>query len=191
MSNNRGLSGKGLWGLFILLAGFAMLCGIAALPFYWSSLIDDQLGAARNDLRFIEAKINNAKIAKPPQLTAADDIGPVFISGGTAGLALADLQRRLAQMAEQSGLAITRTQPLQSEGSNGLATLRMEVEATGTIESLRNYLVAIETGAPLIFVNQAQLSAPEGNAASDKSLPSDKLSVVLQLEAYGWWQGGS
>lgn len=64
----------------------------------------------------------------------------------------------------------------------------MEVEASGSIESLRGYLLAIETGQPLIFVNSAKISAAEFQTENAAELPSSKLAVALQLEAYGWWE---
>jgi Type II secretion system (T2SS), protein M subtype b len=180
------LSRQGAWGLTILSLAILAMSGMAALPYYWNAVATVQLTESRNELRFVEAKLKSAKRTQRMGLSAADNIEPLFISGATSGLALADLQRLVGNIAELNGMVIERTQPLQTEYSNGLAVLRMEVEASGNIENLRGYLLAIETGQPLIFVNSAKISALESQSENALELPSDKLTVALQLEAYGW-----
>jgi Type II secretion system (T2SS), protein M subtype b len=182
------LSRQGVWGLAILLIAILAMSAIAALPYYWNAMASAQLNESRNELHFVEAKLKSAKRTQRIGLSAADNIEPLFTSGATSGLALADLQRLVGNIAEVNGMVIERTQPLQTEYSNGLAVLRMEVEASGSIENLRGYLLAIETGQPLIFVNSAKISASESQTENAVELPSDKLTVALQLEAYGWWE---
>jgi hypothetical protein len=185
-SRKAWLSRQGAWGLAILLIAILALSGIAALPYYWNAMATAQLNESRNELRFVEAKLKSAKRTQRMGLSAADNIEPLFTSGATSGLALAELQRLVGNIAEVNGMLLERAQPLQTEYSNGLAVLRMEVEASGSIESLRGYLLAIETSQPLIFVNSAKISASESQTENAAELPSDKLTVALQLEAYGW-----
>lgn len=178
-------------GLALLLGAACLAVLVAWLPFYWRSTIDDEIGTARTELRFIEARINAAKGVTRPQLTASDDIAPLFLAGGTAGLSIADLQSRVAALAAAAHVTIVRSQPLQTDKQTGAAVVRSEVEATGSIESLRDFLIALEGGEPLMFVTQAQISAPvaaAANAAADGALPSENLTALLQIEAYGWWE---
>ena len=91
-------------------------------------------------------------------------------------------------MAEQNGLVVERTQPLPTEEKDGAATLRLEIETGGSIEGLRGFLHGLETGTPLIFVRSAHVSAGPAEADAGRSLPSERLSVRLELEAYGWWE---
>ena len=85
-------------------------------------------------------------------------------------------------------MVIERTRPLPTDIRQGLASLRMEVNTSGSIEDLIGYLHAIETGAPLIFVNQVHI-APGQHAADGE--PSDNLSVRLEVEAFAWWEKAS
>jgi hypothetical protein len=182
------LSRRGAWGLAILVTAVLTMGAVAALPHVWYAVNDARLAESRIDLRFIEAKMKAANGTRPTGLTASDNIEPLFVGGATSGMALAGLQRLIGKLAEENGMVVERTQPLQTEHSNGLAVLRMEVEAAGSIENLRGYLLAIEAGQPLIFVNQAKISAPVSADESGTVLPSDKLAVALQLETYGWWE---
>ena len=184
-----GLSKQGVYGLALLFAAACLVAVTAWLPYVWYGTIAGQTGTARTELRFIEARINAAKGASRPQLSAGDDVAPLLLTGGTAGLSLADLQTRVATLATAAHITIVRNQPLQTDRQSGLAVLRSEVEAAGSIESLRDFLIALETGEPLIFVNQVQISGPAAAAAdANGPLPSENLTALLQIEAYGWWE---
>jgi general secretion pathway protein M len=112
----------------------------------------------------------------------------MFVKGGTSGVAMAEMQRVLVDMAGKHGMVVERTRPLPNDTRQGLAALRMEVNASGSIEALRGYLHQIETGTPLIFVNQVHI-AP-GPAVPDGDI-SDNLSVRLEVEGFAWWENAS
>ncbi len=187
-TGKRRLSGKGRWGLVLVITGCLGLVAAAVLPFVWTASLAAELGEKRIELTFIESRLKAAKGGVKVRLTAGDNIEPLFVAGTTPGLALAGLQGFLGKLASDNGMAVERLQPLQAENEGGLAVLRMEVEAAGSIENLRNYLLAIEAGQPLIFVNRIRIAAPEGGPQEGNALPSERLSVALQLEAYGWWE---
>ena len=181
------MSNEGKWGSAILAAGLVLVICLAVVPFLLAAAEGDRLSSARTERDFLAAKRNASTGGKPSGLTATDDIDPVFLEGTTPGLALAALQRRVEAMTLDAGVALLRSQPLQTENRDGLAVIRMEVEATGSLTALRDFLRAMEAGQPFVFVNQAKLApAGQGEADGDGSLPSDRLIASLQLEAYGW-----
>ncbi len=182
------LSRAGAMGLAMAAGAVVLLAIAASLPYFWHSAIVAQLSESRELLTLIESKSRTAANRKGAVLTPADDIAPLFVTGGTAGLALAELQRLAGTLAEQNGLVVERTQPLPAEEKNGAATLRLEIETSGSIEGLRGFLHGLETGTPLIFVRSAHISAGSAEADAGGSLPSERLSVRLELEAYGWWE---
>lgn len=182
------LSKAGAMGLAMAIGAVALLAIAASLPYFWRSVIAAQLSESRGLLTLIETKSRTAAIRKGAALTPADDIAPLFVTGGTSGLALAELQRLAGAMAERNELVVERTQPLPTEEKDGAATLRLEIETSGSIEGLRGFLHGLETGTPLIFVRSAHVSAGPAEADAGRSLPSERLSVRLELEAYGWWE---
>ena len=121
------------------------------------------------------------------RLTEADDIDPVFVTGSTPGLAIAEMQSFASKLAGESGMTVQRLQPLQADRDGNLAVLRIEAEVTGNIEGLRSYLLAIESGVPMVFINRIRIAAPE-SVAEGGALPSDQLTATLQLESFGWWE---
>ncbi len=187
-SGKRKLSGRGLTGLALVIAALAAMAAVAALPFVWYSASSAELADSRNALRLLEAKLKNATRGERPPLVVSDDIAPMFVSGTTPGLALAELQRLAGKLAQDNGMVVERTQLLPTENSGGLAVLRMEIETSGSLADLRGYLLAIETGEPLILIKEATIGVPAAAGDAGAALPSDHLSVALQVEAYGWWE---
>jgi hypothetical protein len=185
------LSRRGLYGLLLFATAAIVMLLVASLPYYWLSAIGGDMDQAQTELRFIEARINAAKGDSRPQLAAGDDIAPLFLTGGTSGLLLADLQTHITSLAVASHMTVIRSQPLQTDRQEDLAVLRVEVEASGNIENLRDFLAALETGEPLAFVNQVQIITQPASQAAEGTLPSENLTAVLQIEAYGWWGSSS
>jgi hypothetical protein len=186
-ARNRRLSPQGAWGLGILAAAALLLGTAAALPHAWFARTEARLAEARAEFAFLEARLGADKSVRKRQLTAADNVDSLFMPGTTSGLAQAEMQGLVGRLAQQHGMVVERSQPLPAEVRDGIAVLRMDVEASGSLENLRGYLLAVETGEPLIFVTRAKIAVDESRI-DEAALPSDRLAVALQLEAYGWWE---
>jgi hypothetical protein len=181
------MTAKATWGAVLLAGSVVAMTGIAALPYALRGEQLDTLAEKRLELRFMEARLKTTQNGPKNRLTEADNIDPVFVNGQTPGLAVAEMQSFASKLAGESGMAVQRLQPLQADRNGNLAVLRIEAEVTGSIEGLRRYLLAIESGVPMVFVNRLRIAAPE--AASDEGvLPSDQLTATLQLESFGWWE---
>ncbi len=174
-------------GLALLISAVLAMAALAALPFALQASELSGLAEKRLELRFMEARLKSAKEGPQNRLTEADNVDPLFVSGTTTGLAVAEMQAFASKLAQASGLAVQRLQPLQADRDGKLAVLRIEAEVTGSIEGLTQYLLAVEAGQPMMFVNRMKIAAPE--ALSDTgALPSEQLTVTLQLESFAWWE---
>jgi hypothetical protein len=182
------MTGKASWGLTLLVLAVIAMAGLAVLPYVWQQWQQPVLAEQRLELRFLEAKLNKAHSGPKNQLSEADDVTPLFVSGTTTGLAMAEMQGIASQLATANGMTVERLQPLQTDQEDRLATLRMEAEVSGSLDNLRHYLAALESAVPLMFVNRMKIAAPENADAGGDALPSDQLTVTLQLESFGWWE---
>jgi hypothetical protein len=175
------LSREGWKGLVFLVAAAILMALVVAAPYAWRSAVASQIEEKQRFLTLLEAKARS----KPQFQDALNPrtVDTAFITGATSGLATAELQRLLVDTAEKHGMVVERTRPLPAESGEGVVSLRMEVNTSGSIEALRGYLYALETGAPLIFVNQVHImtaqGAPEGEA-------SEHLNVRLEVEGFAW-----
>ena len=187
MTAVSGLSARARWGAALIAGGLCLLAMLAATPFVWRHVMQSQLDEGRQLLTLIESRLDAAGKGRKATVLAAADAALAYVPGATAGLATANLQKLLVDLATASGQRVERVQPLPAEEKNGLAQLRLEIATTGNVESLRSYLLAIETGTPLLFIREAHLSTPTAVSGDTGQLPSDNLAVSLQVEAYGWW----
>ena len=162
-----------------MMFGLALVITAAAAPYFGIASAQQQIAERANELRFLEKKLGAAHKSRLA-IGATDDFAPMFVAGTTPGLGLAELQRRIGEVAAQSGMTVARAQPLVSDQEAG-SVLRMDVEMTGNIEALRGFLLALETGLPVIFVREAKIAAaPEGS-----------LVVALQIESHGTWEAAA
>ncbi len=178
------------WGVVIIAVALLLALALAAAPYVWRDGLADQVAEKHNEVRLLAARISAAEQNRAPAIAAGDSYGALFVAGSTTGLAMATLQRHVANLAQQNGMELERTQALQAEEKDGVSILRMEAEATGSLEAVRGYLLALEAGDPLLFITAAKISVPPGTDAGSAALPSDRLTVALRLEAYGT-PGGS
>lgn len=175
---------KGLSGLVILVAAIAGMAAAAAAPFYWTASIEPQIAEKAEMLALLERKMSaSGRSAAPARI----DTDAVYVKGTTPGLAGAELQRLVAELALASGMKIEKLEVLPAEERDGATVLRLDVDTVGTIVALRAYLHAIETGAPLIFVREAHIGVDKQDNEEVAVLPSERLTVGLQLEAVAWW----
>jgi hypothetical protein len=170
------LSPQGIWGLVLLALGLMLGIAAAIAPYYGTVLARQSIAERSADLRFLEKKIGAAPRSRLA-ITADDDFGAMFVAGKTPGLGLAELQRRIGDIAAKSGMTVARAQPLGSGQDDG-SVLRMDLEMAGNIQSLRDFLLALETGLPVVFVREARIAAG----------PDESLVVALQIESYGAWE---
>lgn len=186
-SGTSRFSGKGLAGAMLLLLVLLGLGGAAAAPFYWRQATAPELEESRRMLALIEQKLKDAEANRKPQEVTAANAGQAFVEGTTAGLATASLQKVMVDAAKANKMRVERVQPLPAETTGGLTRLRLDIEVVGGLEGLRNYLLAIESGAPLIFVKEFHITTPLNREEEPNPYPAENLSVSLQVEAYSWW----
>jgi hypothetical protein len=181
------LSRQGLTGAGLLVIVLLALAAAASSPFYWRQAIEPELEESRRMLALIEQKLMDAEANRKPQAVNAANAGQAFVEGTTAGLATASLQRVMVDLARASKMRVERVQPLPAEINGGLARLRLDIEVVGGLEGLRNYVLAVESGAPLIFVKEFHVTTPLNREEEPNPYPAENLSVSLQVEAYSWW----
>lgn len=183
---HRSLNRQAAAGLIVLAAAAAVLIVLAGLPHWWTMVTKEDIALRQAEAKFLEARVSKASAGSRAGFVAGDDVRPIFLAARTAGLGHAALQREVDRRAEESGLAVMRIQPLQSDEAGNLTTLRMEVEASGSIEALQQFLVALEAGTPFVFVSAARIAPGRADDPESSALPSENLNVSLQLEAFAW-----
>ncbi len=174
---------RGITGLGVLVLSVAAMVVVAAAPFAWTASLAPSIAEQGDMLALLERKVSGSGKGLRPLPIDAD---AVYVKGTTPGLAGAELQRVVAELAQTSGMKLEKMEVLPAEERDGATVLRLDVDTVGPIMALRSYLHAIETGAPLIFVREAHIGVDGQDNESTTVLPSERLTVSLQLEAVAW-----
>jgi Type II secretion system (T2SS), protein M subtype b len=155
-----------------------------SLPLFAASIAAD-LGDRQEFLSLLERKASSIARNRPPDDLDEQAARGALILGATTGLLSAELQRIVTAQAASSGVVITRMQPLESDAVKPIKSLRMEIEASGSMTGLRDFVHGTETGLPLIFISEAHIAAGGGDAVGTVAPSGPALSIRLTIEAYG------
>ncbi|HET6159922.1 MAG TPA: type II secretion system protein GspM [Dongiaceae bacterium] len=82
-----------------------------------------------------------------------------YLSGGTDALAAVALQDRVRDLVDANGGNLRSMQPLLGVDEQGFRRITVRVEMTATIEPLFETLYALETGMPVLFVENLDIQS--------------------------------
>jgi general secretion pathway protein M len=117
---------------------------------------------------------------------AAEHRGSPFLEGPTVTVAGAALLQRVATAVGNAGGTIQSSQVevAGSQSKDGVVELAVNCEMEQS--ALQNVLYDLESGMPLLFVDQLDVQVPQMTAISDSN--TGRIRVVLGVS--GQWQGG-
>jgi hypothetical protein len=157
-----------------------LLAVMASLPYFWAAREEANLAETRSELAFLQKKRESRATSGTSQVSADDDTSSMLLSGNTAGLASAAFQTKVSGLAAENNLTLSRMSSLLSEPRGALQSVKLDISATGEIENLRSFLVALEGTSPFMFVRDAKVS----KAVTKDDSQSRTLEINLRLEAF-------
>jgi general secretion pathway protein M len=160
-------------GFVVLALGLAAL--VAIVPFVRMAAVGEEVAAAR-DLLAQQQRLALAAAGRPTQAGRE-----ALIVGESSGVAGAELQRVISELARQNGLALRSTQVVPAKREADLTVLAVEVSLQGGMEGLRALLHALETGAPMLFIDALSAKSAAEKVAGRPVL----LDVSLKVRGYG------
>lgn len=172
-------------GMAVLAVAVLALLALAYSLLAWQQAEADRLRQAVSEHEMVVARAAKAARDGAARLTAADNVAPMFLEGDTPGLAFAKFQSIVGEAASKAGLAVKRMQPVDTGDNEAGVPYRLSVDAEGSVTQMRDFLVAVEAGLPVMFVTglEAQPSAATGEGGE---YPSEALRMTVRIEAYGW-----
>ena len=108
-----------------------------------------------------------------------------FLKGSTDALAAADLQDQVNNLVADKGGTLQSIQPMPGVEEKGLMRITLRVQMTGTTETLFDVLYALESGSPVLFIDELDIqnrsSVRDGaDAGGDARI----LTVAFDLSGY-------
>lgn len=117
---------------------------------------------------------------------ASGPSGSPFLEGPTLTIAGAALQQRVASAVKEAGGSVLSSQiELQApDAKPGYISLSASCEMDQAM--LQQLLYDLESGMPLLFIDQLQVQAPSVSDGSGAEQPAGRLKV--QIDVSGQWQ---
>ena len=134
----------------------------------------DRLAAARASL---EAQL--AAIEQKP------DTAAYYLSGATDALAAASLQARVTALVEGSGATLLSIQTLTSSEDRGLRRVAIRLQMTAEIAPLVRVLHGLESGIPLLFVDNLELQS-QAAPAIEPDAAQASVPLIVGFDLYGY-----
>lgn len=134
----------------------------------------DRLAAARTSL---EAQL--AAIEQKP------DTAAYYLSGATDALAAASLQARVTALVEGNGASLLSIQTLTSSEDRGLRRVAIRLQMTAEIAPLVRVLHGLESGIPLLFVDNLELQS-QAAPAIEPDAAETSAPLIVGFDLYGY-----
>lgn len=118
-----------------------------------------------------------------------DPFRPHYLKNSNPALASAELQDRVLQIAQTTGIRITSTQVLPPKDAEGFRQIGLTLALTGTIGQLKQALFAIESAEPLLVIESLSVRSPLTRAYKPAPGNAPDLQVHLTLVGHALVEG--
>ena len=142
---------------------------------------------ARDQLARFEraAAMRPALLKQIKEFEAQQNALGYFLRGATDALAAADLQDRVNDLIAGKGGTLQSIQPMPGVEEEGLMRITLRVQMTGTTDTLFDVLYALESGSPVLFIDELDVQNRSSvRAGSDASGDAGILTVAFDLSGY-------
>jgi general secretion pathway protein M len=129
-----------------------------------------------------------ALVAQAEALEHRQDAGEYYLAGGTDALAAVALQDMVKEVVGSGGGSVHSMQPLSGMEERGFRRVTVRLQLIATTGSLFHILYALESGRPLVFVdnfgvqNRARPAVGQNGAQPALEDPS----LVVEFDLYGY-----
>jgi general secretion pathway protein M len=149
--------------------------------------IDQEIDDSRDQLAHFE-RLAAMRPVVAQQLQQADSQHTgqgYYLNGGTDALAAAGLQDRINALVADNGGTLRSTQPMPGVEEQGFRRITLKVQLTATIEELFDTLYELESGAPILFVEDLDIqSRIERRKTGDKAGSNESQAILLLAVAF-------
>ena len=152
--------------------------------------IDREIGDAQEQLAHFErlAAMRPAVAQQLQQVDSQQTAQGHYLSGGTDALAAAGLQDRINALVAANGGTLRSTQPMPGVEEQGFRRITLKVQLTATTEQLFDILYELESGAPILFIEdldiQSRIVRRQARAGASESQSIALLAVAFDLSGY-------
>jgi general secretion pathway protein M len=131
------------------------------------------------------ARLEAAHQRSGPKPAASEEAGAApdtaFLNAPTSGLAGAQLEAYLSQLAQAQQASVSSSGVQQANHSDAPEIVRVQAALDIRYDALQTLLYQLETGTPYVFVDSLTLQPP--NSTSQSAAPESIMKVTLNLHS--------
>jgi general secretion pathway protein M len=183
----RPQSFSSLLAVGILVAGLCLLGLLAALPFLHLGALEQTIAQNQAELLDLRKEIarEGALRKENSQLAASgQDAKLLLLEGETTGIAGANLQKLMSGLVLEHGGAASSFQILPPKEDGNLMRIPMSLSISVGIDGLRDIIHGLETGTPLIFIDDITIRAEQDDFRAPDPNYLGPLDVTLQVSGF-------
>ena len=123
------------------------------------------------------------------QLAAEQSSGTYYLNGGTDALAAAGLQDRVSGLVGGKGGVLRSIQPMAGVDEQGFRRITVRIEMTATIDALFETIYTLETGMPVLFVENLDIHSRFARRRSSKDgaqVAPDAPLLIVAFDLSGY-----
>jgi len=138
-----------------------------------------ELSEKQDALALLESRVGGGAKARGPVRNPAAPAA-AFLTTTTQGLAGAELQAYLAQLAAAQNSEVVSSGVQPTGRDDPPETIRLQATLTATIGSLQTLLYQLETGTPYVFVDSVAVQLPNAGMAGTRQDPVLRVTLVIR-----------
>jgi general secretion pathway protein M len=177
----------GLLAVSVLMAAVAGMGFIAAAPFVRLNALEQRIAQNQGELlQLRKAMAREGELRKENRELAAAGKGAnvLLLEGKTTGIAGANLQKLVSGLVLEHGGTASSFQILPPKEDGNLMRIPMSLSISVGIDGLRDILHRLETGTPLIFVDDITIRAEQNTFQLPDPHFLGQLDVTLQVSGF-------
>ena len=181
----RASSHKLAWFLPLSLFVGAMVLAatITVAPFIALSQIDQDIVDTQRALADLRDEIAGQR-QNMLEGTPEGDTRVLFLDGSTTGIAAANLQKMMNDLVIERNGTPSRFQVWPPKEDGNFLRLDVSIMLEVDIDGLHHIVHAIETGMPLLFIEDLVVRAPQSKAQADNPYFLGPLEVTLRVSGF-------
>lgn len=117
----------------------------------------------------------------------AGDMSPIYLKAASGTLAKAELQQLVGQIVERASARLVEVRGQDEESPEDKGRIQLQVTMDANNESLFKALYEIETGIPLLSVEQIGVRKVPSRTGAPDIDPSLRVTIVVR----GHWRGAA
>lgn len=183
----------GILPVSLLVLALTLMAAAAVAPFMRLAALEQSIEQSQSTLAELRRHISREGAARKENsdLAALGEDARLMLEGETLGIAGANLQKLMSGLVGEYGGTASSFQLLPPTEDGNLMRIPMSLSISISIDGLRDILHRIETGTPLIFIDDIAIRTTQDGFRAPDPHYIGPFDVTLQVSGFAFKSGTS